>query len=115
MAKRIVAVGIAAAAAAAFAIGVKAETGSHLSFSVENDTGSALVSLEVARIASGDWRSAEIERANLHPGDSAQAHADRVGSGCEYDVRAHLQSGQVVRQDAIDLCDLDSDTLVIEG
>jgi hypothetical protein len=113
MSRRIVAVGIAAAAAAAFAIGVKAETGSRLGFAVENDTASTIVGLDVASLSTGAWRRADLDHANLKPGDSVQAHADRAG--CEYDVRARLKTGAVIRQDDVDLCDLDSDTLVIEG
>lgn len=115
MAKRFIAVGIAAAAAAAFAIGVKAETGSRLGFSVENDAGAVLASLEIAPLSSGRWQAVDLDREGLRPGDSAQARAEKAGSRCEYDVRAHLSTGAVVRQDDVDLCDLESDTLVIEG
>src|SRR5262249_23548790 len=80
---------------------------------VENDTASTIVGLEVASLSTGAWRPADLDHASLKPGDSVRAHTDR--SGCEYDVRARLKTGAVIRQDDVDLCDLDSDPLVIEG
>jgi hypothetical protein len=114
MSRRFVAVGIAAAAAAAFAIGVRAESGAHLGFAVENDTTSALSALELAPLSSGRWRTAELDRPQLRPGDSARVRADALGATCEYDVRARFRSGAVIRQDDVNLCDLDSETLVLE-
>ncbi len=108
------AIAAAAAAAGAFALGVHAEAPKPLSFGVANDTGSALLSVSVGHARDQTWRVATLDRALVASGDSASAKVDLPGAECEYDVKAILQGGRTVEHDGVNLCELPSNTLVLE-
>jgi hypothetical protein len=114
MSKRIIVVASAVAAIGAFALGVHAETGGQLKFSVENDAGAVMTGLQVASASGGEWKPVDLDQSHVKTGDSAAARVRGIGRECLYNVRADFQGRPALEQDGVDLCDLDADTLVLK-